>query len=71
MGMEERVRNEMQANPDADWQKEKAPELAQALEKGKKGSWQDFFNADDISHFKSLADEALISWGYEEDDSWG
>jgi len=69
-GMEEKVKTEMSVNPDADWQKEKAPELASALAKGRKGSWREFFNADDIAHFKSLAGEALVSWGYEEGLDW-
>lgn len=70
LGMEERVAKEMEKNPDADWQQEKAPELAQALEKGRKGSWRDFYTQDDVAHFKSLAGEALVSWGYEEGPDW-
>ena len=70
LGMEERVNTEMQQNPDADWQQEAAPDLASALEKGQKGSWRDFFTTDDKAHFKSLAGEALISWGYAEGTDW-
>ena len=70
MGMEERVSMEMKQNPDADWQKKKAPELFSALEKGKKGSWRDFFTEADKAHFKSLAGEALEAWGYEDSQEW-
>ncbi len=70
MGMEDRVAAEMKKNPDADWQKEKAPDLAAALEKGKQGSWRKMFTKADQDHFKSLAGEALVNWGYEESLDW-
>lgn len=69
-GMEERVSAEMEKNPDADWQQQKAPELVAALEKGRKGSWRELFTEADKEHFKSLAGGELIDWGYEESLDW-
>lgn len=68
--MEEKVLAEMQSNPDADWQQEKAPELAQALEKGKTGSWREFFTQSDKTVVKQIAGQTLIDWGYEESLDW-
>lgn len=56
--------SEIQHNPDADWQKEKAREIASPLQKGKQGNWREMFTARDKAIFKELAEETLMKWGY-------
>jgi hypothetical protein len=68
--MELHVNAEMAKNPDADWQGEKAPELAKVLEKGKRGSWKQFFTPQDKKVFKEVASDVLITWGYEQGLDW-
>ena len=68
--MEDKVAAEMEQNPDADWQQEKAPDLVNALEKGKQGSWEQLFSEKDKEIFKTEASEALIAWGYEDSQNW-
>lgn len=68
--LEPRVQAEMAQNPDAAWQSEKAPELASALEKGKRGSWKHLFTEQDKKLFKEAAGIVLISWGYEQTADW-
>jgi hypothetical protein len=64
------VAAELERNPDADWQKQKAGELVSPLEKGKRGSWQGLFTPADRQVFKDLAGQALVAWGYERDLEW-
>lgn len=59
------VLNEMSANPDADWQQQKAGEIAQSLQKGKAGSWEEMFTPRDLAVFSALAGETLRRWGYD------
>lgn len=68
--LSEFVANEMRENPDADWQQEKASEIASPLQKGKHGSWQEFFTSQDRRIFKNIAGQTLIDWGYEKDLDW-
>lgn len=68
--LEPRVSEEMTKNPDADWQNEKAPEFASALEKGKRGSWKQLFTDSDKETFKEIAGPVLIAWGYEQNLGW-
>ena len=68
--LEPRVEQEMVQNPDADWQNQKAPDLAAALEKGKRGSWKQLFTETDKRQFKAVAGDVLISWGYEQNLDW-
>ncbi len=68
--LEPRVNEEMTENPDADWQSQKAPDLAAALEKGKTGSWRQLFTENDRKTFKEIAGPVLISWGYEQSSDW-
>lgn len=68
--LESRVLEEMAQNPDAAWQSAKAPEVAAALEKGKTGSWKQFFTAADKSKFKEIAGSTLVAWGYEPNLDW-
>jgi hypothetical protein len=57
--------SEMTQNPDADWQQQKAKDIAQSLQKGKRGSWRELFTARDRQIFRQVADETLLAWGYE------
>jgi hypothetical protein len=56
---------EMTRNPDADWQQQKAKDIAQSLQKGKRGSWRELFTARDRQIFRQVANETLLAWGYE------
>ena len=69
-GLAEAVIAELESNPDADWQKQKAGELVEPLEKGRQGSWRNLFTAHDRLIFKKLAGQALIAWGYEQSLDW-
>jgi len=68
--LEAKVAEEMAQNPDAEWQSEKAPELASALEKGKRGSWKQLFTDSDKESFKKIAGSVLVTWGYEQSSDW-
>lgn len=68
--LEPKVMEEMAQNPDAKWQSEKAPELASALEKGKRGSWKQLFTEGDREMFKGMAGPLLVTWGYEQSSDW-
>lgn len=68
--LESAVAEAMGENPDADWQQQKAEEIASPLQKGQHGSWRELFNARDRQVFKTIAGETLIQWGYERDLSW-
>lgn len=52
-------------NPDAEWQQQKAGEIAGALQKGKRGSWRQMFTAQDRRVFSEIAGATLAAWGYE------
>lgn len=69
-GLENKVASEIAENPDAAWQNEKAPELAGALEKGKRGSWKQLFTDGDKTLFKKTAGDVLVTWGYEQNLDW-
>jgi hypothetical protein len=69
-GLENKVAAEIAENPDAAWQNEKAPELAVALEKGKRGSWKQMFTKEDRAVFQKTAGEVLVTWGYEQNLDW-
>ena len=55
---------EMAQNPDADWQQQKAGEIASALHKGKRGTWRELFTPRDREIFLETAGETLAAWGY-------
>jgi len=59
------LNNEFSQNPDAEWQLEKASEIAQALNKGRHGSWQELFTSKDKEIFEQIAGTTLRAWGYE------
>ncbi len=61
---------ELDRNPDAKWQQQKAGDLVEPLEKGKSGSWRQLFTPRDRAIFKEIAGDALIAWGYEQDYDW-
>jgi hypothetical protein len=61
---------ELQRNPDAEWQQQKASEIAGTLQKGQRGTWRELFTHRDREIFKGVAGEALVAWGYEKDLSW-
>ncbi len=69
-GLEDSLLAELQQNPDADWQQEKAGDIAGALTKGKRVTWQELFTARDRQTFKQVAGETLLEWGYEKDLEW-
>ena len=64
------IDQEMNRNPDEDWQKEQDLEIFSGLEKGKAGSWRDLFTGRDRKLFKELAGQTLIDWHYEKDLDW-
>jgi len=64
-GLPETLNQELLQNPDADWQQQKASDIASALKKGKAGSWQNMFTARDRQLFLELAGPTLKAWGYE------
>jgi hypothetical protein len=64
--LRQELEEELTRNPDADWQKEKAQGIAQALQKGKRGTWRELFTARDREIFKHTAGEMLRTWGYED-----
>ena len=69
-GLEQTLENEMQQNPDADWQQQKSAEIAGSLQKGQRGTWRELFTDKDRQIFKQAAGETLITWGYEKDLGW-
>lgn len=69
-GLKESVVEEMQKNPDAEWQRQKAGDLIEPLEKGKQGSWRELFTTQERKVFKEIAGRTLIEWGYEQKIDW-
>jgi len=69
-GLDDLIASELQQNPDADWQRQKAGDLVEPLKKGKQGSWQDLFTVDDRLVFKRIGGRTLVDWGYEKNLDW-
>lgn len=65
MGLKNLLMNEFKQNPDADWQQQKASEIAQPLQKGKKGSWREILTPLDRQIFREIAGTTLLEWGYQ------
>jgi hypothetical protein len=63
-GLQDSLNAELAQNPDADWQQQKAGEIAQTLQKGKRGSWREMFTPRDRQVFRQVAGETLQTWGY-------
>ncbi len=55
---------ELNQNPDAKWQQQKASEIVEPLQKGKSGSWRELFTTRDKRIFKEIAGAVLAEWGY-------
>ena len=65
-GLFESLESELESNPDRDWQREKAGDLASSLQKGKMGSWRNIFTDRDKHIFHQVAGKALTAWKYGE-----
>ena len=63
--LRESLEAELKQNPDADWQQEKASDIAAALTKGQRGTWRELFTPRDRRVFEEIAGEVLKDWGYE------
>ncbi len=66
----EKIKAEMESNPDEEWQSKRNEGIASFLPKGHAGNWERLFTARDKSLFKEVAGEMLIKWNYEKDLSW-
>ena len=62
--LEKALAIELEQNPDADWQRQKAGEIALTLQKGQRGSWRDMFTGRDRQVFHDIAGATLQTWGY-------
>lgn len=69
-GLHALIEKEMRQNPDAAWQKQRSNEIADSLQKGKKGTWRELFTDRDRRIFKQIAGKTLIDWRYETDNDW-
>lgn len=63
--LEMAVQAERLQNPDADWQQQKANEIATSLQKGREGSWKEMFTPEDRQAFNAVAGDTLQTWDYE------
>jgi hypothetical protein len=68
--LEKVVRDEMQSNPDEEWQARRNESMAPFLLKGQVGNWRQLFTQGDRDAFKRLAGQALIDWRYETSQDW-
>jgi hypothetical protein len=62
--LQESVSQEIQANPDAEWQTQKATEIAQLLPKGKSAVWKQILTPAEKQTFLLKARHILEQWGY-------
>ena len=62
--LQDRIREQLNRNPDASWQKKQAEEIVDKLKKGKAGSWKELFPQKDKDIFQKVAGETLQDWGY-------
>ena len=60
----EKIKAEMESNPDEEWQAQRDEGIASFLPKGQAGNWQKLFTAQDKSIFKEIAGETLLRWNY-------
>ncbi|MCS6908400.1 MAG: sulfotransferase [Anaerolineales bacterium] len=63
-GLRESVELEVQANPDAEWQNQKASEIARALPKGKSEVWKQLLTPAEKEFFVKKAGYLLREWRY-------
>jgi len=68
--LEEKLKAEMESNPDEEWQAKRNEGIASFLTKGHAGNWERLFTARDKFLFKEVAGEMLIKWNYEKDLNW-
>lgn len=68
--LEKAVATEMASNPDEEWQSRRNEDIASFLTKGRTGNWRTLFTPADKDLFKQIAGQALIKWGYEQDNAW-
>jgi len=68
--LEQKIKAEMESNPDEEWQAKRNEGIASFLPKGHAGNWERLFTARDKSLFKEVAGEMLIKWNYEKDLNW-
>lgn len=64
-GLKKAIETETGQNPDAEWQKQKASQVASPLQKGKSGSYKEIFTEKDKRVFTEIAGETLRAWEYE------
>jgi hypothetical protein len=65
LDLAEGIARSMDRNPDADWQRQQAEGLVESVEKGKAGTWQELFTAQDRRIYREVAGEVLRDWGYQ------
>lgn len=66
----EKIKDEMESNPDEEWQAKRNEGIASFLPKGQAGNWSRLFTEKDKSIFKEVAGEMLVKWKYEKDMNW-
>ena len=66
----EKIKAEMESNPDEEWQAKRNEGIASFLPKGQAGNWSRLFTKKDKSIFKEVAGEMLVKWKYEKDLDW-
>ena len=66
----EKIKAEMESNPDEEWQAKRNEGIASFLPKGQAGNWSRLFTKKDKSIFKEVAGEILVKWKYEKDLDW-
>jgi hypothetical protein len=64
---EDIIYQEMNKNPDADWQRHQDKNLVANLKKGRSGSWEELFTEQDKQLFLEIAGDTLEDWGYKTD----
>jgi hypothetical protein len=64
-GLKDRVLEEMDRDPDAQWREEEEPELIRNLLPGLKGGWRSMYTDEDRRLFERIAGEELTAWSYE------
>jgi hypothetical protein len=62
--LKQAVISEMNQNPDAAWQAEKAKDITQPLRKGKQGGWREILTPSDRKIFEQIAGKTLSAWNY-------
>jgi hypothetical protein len=66
-GLEHTLTAELTQNPDADWQQQKAGEIAAPLQKGQRGTWREILTPRDRAIFTEVAGDTLAAWKYDRD----